>query len=739
MSSKDALIESLCERQHIRREFVDIWGNVHRASLETLESLLSAMTIPVYSEMGLKTYIAEDESRKARRILPPVLILSADSHPTIEITLPRRDESREFNWALLEESEELHDGQFIPTDLERIGEFEHDGEVFYRFALTLAIALPMGYHRFAIEPLDGSPLLTAGMALITAPDRCYQPEVFENEGKIWGPAVQLYALKSDENWGIGDFRDLKKLIKIFADKGAALVGLNPLHALFPHNPHHNSPYSPSNRSFINLIYLDVEGVDDLNDSLLAQEAIASDEFIKRLAHARKQEIIDYGDVGSLKRWILELIFRDFKEKHLQYENETERGLEFLDWIEEQGESLLLHARYEAIQESFHAEDESVWGWQCWPSDYQDPNSPEVKRFAEQEEERIQFFMYLQWQADIQLSDAAEYALSLGMPIGLYTDLAVSVDRAGSEVWANQDVFAKTAACGAPPDALAPQGQNWGLPPLIPSQLLKDEYNLFATDLSANMKHAGALRIDHVMSLLRLYWIAEKKSAAEGGYIYYPFDDLIRVVALESHRNQCLVIGEDLGTVPDEVREKLYHWGVLSYRLLPFERADHGVFIKPSDYPRQALVAASTHDLATVAGNWAGRDLDIRKEIGLMDEKAHQEAKNGRYQDRQHLVEALNEEGLWHGLDIVSDNQAIEALRLAILKYLARTPSMVMMVQLEDILGSIEQANLPGTTSEHPNWRRRLNLTIEEIANHSLLEQLVDVFNDEPTKRCSLGD
>jgi (1->4)-alpha-D-glucan 1-alpha-D-glucosylmutase len=739
MTARD-LLDELTIRYHMRMDYEDIWGEMHQVDPLTRRRLLAAMGVPTESDLALQVHTAEQDSRRLTRVLPRVQVVSGDARPRVVLTLPVGCEGRPFSWALLEESEELHDGELMPGELEPLGELEVDEQRYVRLGFTLPVTPPWGYHRFAVEPLDGSPLLTSGMALIVTPERCYQPPAVRDRRRVWGPAVQLYSLRSQRNWGVGDFTDLRAMIDTASQLGASVVGLNPLHALFPHNPWHCSPYSPSSRLFLNMVYLDLEAIEEFPGSVTAAEAMESDEFRQRLAACREREVIDYGDIGSLKRWILELLYRDFRDQHLDDEP-SERGQAFRDWVEDGGSQLARHTLYEALQEHFHGKDNAVWGWQLWPEAYQDPQGPEVAAFAEEQAERVEFFQWVQWEADRQLGQAAERARELELGIGLYADLAVSVDRAGAEVWGNQSVFAATAAAGAPPDALAPQGQNWGLPPLNPAALTDAEYAPFAAILAANMRHAGALRIDHVMGLLRLYWVPQGRPASEGAYVHYPFDDLIRIVALESHRNRCLVIGEDLGTVPEEVREKLHNWGVLSYRLLLFEREADGSFMPPESYPRQALVAASTHDLPTINGFWAGRDISWRKDLGLFPDAERERAERvSRDRDRQRLLDALD------GAKLLPSGKRYQAettpqltpeLLVAVQAYLARSPAQVLVLQWEDLLGQIEQANLPGTTDEHPNWRRRLPVNLDQLPKLALIDDLVAELRKGPGERRGL--
>ena len=721
--TRSRLLDEMTIRNQMRMEYQDIWGTTHKVSEETRRRLLNAMGVCTESASAMEIALAEEDARAVARPLPTVAVVSAAAPGFVPLTLPVGCEARGFSWAILEESEELHDGQFVPSELRRLEELAVDGQAYVRFALELPRGLGLGYHRLAVEPEDGSAALTCGMALIVTPESCYLPPAVRGTGRVWGPAVQLYALRSERNWGVGDFTDLRRMVEITAELGGAVVGLNPLHALFPHNPWHCSPYSPSSRLFTNIAYLDVEAVEELFSCRDAQDAMASDEFQQRLAACRGREIIDYGEIVPLKRWIIELLYSHFRSEHL--EAGTVRAELFRDYVQAQGEALRLHALQEALQEHFHRLNEEVWGWPLWPADYRDPESAAVAEFCEAKLERVEFFQYVQWLADGQLAAAAERATELGLGVGLYADLAVSVDRAGAEVWGNQQVFAHEAAAGAPPDALAPQGQNWGLPPMIPKRLRDAEYAPFVSILRANMRHAGALRIDHVMGLMRLYWVSQGRPASEGAYVHYPFEELIGIVALESHRNGCMVIGEDLGTVPQEVRSALEKWGVLSYRLLLFERKEDGSFLSPRDYPRQALVAANTHDLPTLAGYWAGRDLEIRDDLSLFPSaEVGERERASRGLDRERLLAALTCEGLLPKGGFSAESEQLPlALRLAALRYLGRSPAQVMVVQWEDLLGVIDQANLPGTTDEHPNWRRRLPVDIEDLLLAPFVDEL----------------
>jgi len=375
-----------------------------------------------------------------------------------------------------------------------------------------------------------------------------------------------------------------------------------------------------------------------------------------------------------------------------------------------------HALFEALQEHFFRDDKSIYGWQAWPAAFRDPGSAEVDRFAATHRERVEYYQYLQWQAALQLRGFAQRLRDRGAAIGFYADLAVSIDRSGAEAWANQHTYAVAASVGAPPDEFNQRGQDWGLPPLVPQRLRDARYAPFIATLRANMRCAGALRIDHVMGLMRLFWIPVGAQPAHGAYVQYPLDELRGILALESQRHRCLVVGEDLGTVPEELRGALSQAGVVSTRLLIFEHQPSGEFKAPEAYPAQAIVAVSTHDLPTLAGWWEGRDLDWRTELGLFpDEAMRTQQIAAREKDRRLLLQALEREALLPpgaGGDPASLPAMTDSLALAVHAFIARTPAQLMLVQPEDVIGVREQANLPATVDSHPNWRRKLPLTVE---------------------------
>lgn len=562
--------------------------------------------------------------------------------------------------------------------------------------------------------------------------RCHLPAVLANGGRLWGLSVQLYGLRSRRNWGIGDFTDLAWLVDLVAAAGGAFIGLNPLHALFPDNPAHISPYSPSHRAFLNVLYIDVEAVPEFAACESVQCRVASAEFQARLSALRETPRVDYVGVARLKFEVLRALF-DFHRAHA---GACLAG--FAVWRETQGEALERFALFEALQAHFRAQDPDCWGWPAWPVEYRDPGSTAVAAFAEDHAVEIDWHAWLQWQADEQLAAVARRTRERGMAIGLYRDLAVGAHPGGAEVWHWQSVFAignGGANTGAPPDELNLLGQDWGLPPLIPHRLRAVGYAPFIEVLHANMKHAGALRIDHVMGLMRLFWVPGDTPATEGAYVHYPFETLLGLVAHASLDHACLVIGEDLGTVPAGFRERLFAAGVLSYHPLIFERYPDGNFRLPADMPRQALVSASTHDLPTLAGFWQGVDLEIRTQLMLFpNNEVRERLITERNWDRGRLLWALERENLLPA-GVGKDPEALAELTpeviTAIHAYLARSPAMLLSVQPEDVFACRDQINVPGTLEDqHPNWQRKLPVMLEAWPEMPSWQALVTVLRAE---------
>lgn len=684
----------------IETHYWDTYGNRHDASHDTIRGLLAAFGVGAETDADVWTSLTNFWRAPWMQLLQPVLALREDEPVAVPLRAWEEAGERFVQWHLVLEDGTRHTGAC------RLGDLPHDDIAYFDnrrvFQHRLALAaLPVGYHTFRV---DGEESATR---LIVAPRCCFMPPGLK---RSWGLMAQLYALKAEGDWGIGDFSALKILVDQVADAGGAAIGLNPLHALFLNQPEDASPYSPCSRLFRNPLYLDVTALADFAACPEAQDLAASAEFRRIAESAHASQFVPYRAVASLKLPILELLYTHFVAVHLIAD--TPRAQVFRSFVAEKGRALVDFATFQALSEHYHGQD-----WSNWAPHHRDSRSEAVSEFRATRADRIGFYQYLQWCADEQFGDAARRAKARGMAVGLYNDLAVSVDASSADFWMHRQQFAGGARVGAPPDPFNEKGQDWGLVPLNPMRLKETGYAFYRNLLGANMRHAGALRIDHVMGLTRLYLIPQGGKPTEGAYVRFPLNDLIAVAALESQRNQCLVIGEDLGTVPAGFREKLAEANILSSRVLYFER-NAAAFKPPATYPSLAAVSVSTHDLATLGGFWQGQDLTAKAHLGLF--KTPQEegaAWDMRMNDRRQLLAALAAEHL-----LPDDVNASDADRLAwsaeltaaVHRYLARSPSRLMMVQLDDLVGQTHQTNLPGSTTEYPNWRRRLTRTLEEL-------------------------
>jgi 4-alpha-glucanotransferase len=587
--------------------------------------------------------------------------------------------------------------------------------------------LAAGYHRATLHGGDGSPLGEA--TLIVTPPQAYRPHALHRGERIFGLSAQLYTLRSARNWGIGDFSDLCELVRGAASQGADLVGISPLHALFAANPGHISPYSPSNRAFLNTLYIDPEAIDDFAHCPHTRARVFDPEFQARLAALRAAHQVDYAGVATAKMPVLESLYERFRTQELQ--SDSERGRAFQAFVDAGGEALHLHALFDCLHEHFLGTDSEAWGWPAWPAEYRDPRGDAAATFAARHADRLQFFLYLQWCADEQLAAAQSLARSLGMATGIYLDLAVGVDLAGSEVWSNQASFALAASAGAPPDELARAGQDWGFPPLCPRHLASTDYALFIRNLRASMRRAGAVRYDHAVSLERLWWIPEPGNAARGAFVHYDLDALLGILALESQREECLIIGEDLGTVPPRLRDCMAARHIFSYKVLYFEKHD-GRMRAPTDYTPEAAATVTTHDLATLASWWDGSDIELRAGLGLLgDDTVADQLRRERAADRRQLLLAVQEHSGWTGSLEPSDLPRMSPeLSAAVHRFLAATAAGVMLTQLEDLMSMYRPVNVPGTADEYANWQRKLRYPLEGLFERESVAALCAAMREQ---------
>lgn len=732
-------LHRLAELCGILSSYMDIWGNQHSVPDETIFKILGSLNVHLDSGSNLEDTCLALENKNWLRYLPPVLVVNENtSRIPIEIHLPDSLLSEPFSWMVIQENGQKSNNDFYPSDLKKMETREIEGTQFSKIKLVIPGLNHSGYHQFQLSTEIKSGPSHWEMPLIITPSFCYQPSFLKAGERIWGISLQLYSLLAEESWGIGDFSVLNRLIRDNKGIGFDMIGINPLHSLFPYYPEKCSPYSPSNRLFLNILYLDVEAIPDFQESKEAVDLFQAETFQKILQDSHYNDLIDYKNVTDIKLKSLELLFQNFSKQHL--EKESERGKFFRQFQIEGGDSLFSYSVFEALQENFENEGLPYEEWTSWPQEFQDPDSPSVMEFALSNLDRVEFFQYIQWQAQIQFRSVSQSASQSGFRIGIYTDLALSAGRSGSEVWSNQNIFVKDVSIGAPPDEFNPKGQHWGIPPMDPPKLRETGYRHFIALLRENMRDAGAIRIDHVMGFMRLFWIPIGYGPKEGAYVQYPLDDLLGIVALESQRNQCLVIGEDLGTVPVDLRAKLKETDIFSYRILWFEKNNQREFRGLSEYPENALVSVSTHDLPTLKGFWNGRDLTLRSQYNLFPDDSILEEQNlQRSHDRKNLLIFLKSENLLpEGIppDLPEEISLPPELARSVYTLLSRSPSKIVMAQLEDIFEIEDQVNLPGTVTEHPNWRKKFPILVGQITSDYRFQKIIKTLNQE--RKRSLG-
>ena len=714
-----ALIERLARLRGIGDAYHDYRGELRYFSLETKLGLLRAMGCAVDDPTLLGVELSRLEVVRWRKFLPPI----AAAHGArigVDINVTARDFGCTVVWSVRLEDGTQRDGLTSTADCPEIWRGEVEGTWITRRRFELPFDLPPGYHELEAKIAGGS---ADRCLLIISPPQCYEPAVIVAGRRLWGMAVQLYTLRSRDNWGIGDFNDLRSLIRWVAPRGAGFIGLNPLHALAPADPERSSPYSASSRHFLNALYIAVPLVPEFRDCAPARERLAEPSIVRRLRELRDCEQVDYRGAADFKFEILALLYRDFRDRHLA--GASERARAFHGFVAAGGVLLQMHARFDALDRYFRATLGTASGWSCWPEEFRDVNGGAAARFAAEHPREVEFYLYLQWLAHEQLCDAQALTRELGMPIGLYGDYAVGANPSGSETWADRTSYLMGAEIGAPPDPLALKGQGWGIPPQDPSVMQAQRLQGFVALIRHNMRYYGALRLDHVMALFRLWWVPAGCSPTEGAYVHYPLHQLLTVLSLESARGACLVVGEDLGVVPDEMRRAMPEFGLYHYKVLLFEKLD-GRFRRPDEYVRAALATATTHDMPTLRSYWEGRDIELRRRLNLYpSEEVASDVIRERERDRELLLSTLQEQGLKPAQPATPFDAYTAELAHAVHLYLARSATAMVALQIEDLLGMVDPVNVPGTDREYPNWQRKVSADIEDIAARADLAAYLD--------------
>lgn len=714
---EDEAVNELASLSGIEPEYYDMWGRKYVTSLETKKAILTAMGLGDFAAR-----LREKRQRPWNRLLEPVMVVSVNGQPpAIPVHFPL-EEGREkdvvLSWEVQDEAGGQEAGEL--HGVSPSGTSVLDGARHVRVEVPAGAGRQLGYYRLSVTCRTPAGRLSGRMLLVVAPDRCYVPE-----GRTWGIYVNLYSVRSEGNLGVGDLSDLREIVR-WAGSGlcAGFVGISPLHATNNRMPLGISPYSATSRLYRNFIYLDLENLPCTGQ---IRGLLDSPEFRGEARALRDSGLIDYEAVAYLKKKALRAAFEAFHPNRRAYEP-------FRRFARREGQSLEDFATFMALEEHLKGQMPQLSRWQDWPEEYRGPGGPAVERFRKDHAPEVRFHQFVQWLIEEQLAEVAEAAKEAAMSLGLYHDLAVGSSGDGGDAWSHPDLFAFGASAGAPPDAFNQSGQDWGFPPLIPERLREAGYGLFIETIRKNLRHAGALRIDHALGLFRLFWIPDGATAKEGStYVRYPHEELLRIIALESVRNRAVIIAEDLGTIGAEVREALERFGMLSYRLFYFERDwSTRAFLPPGAYPELALAAVTTHDLPTLCGYWRGRDIEVKDRLGVyLDEGARQRDLDDRRADRQLMLDALagflppespSEAG--------SVPEMTPGLSLAVHNFLARTPSKLVSVNLDDILFALDQQNLPGVLEGHPNWRQKGPAGLGDILRSEHARALAHMFRRE---------
>lgn len=670
----------------------DFSGVDHVVSEGAKQLLLAGMGLPAASDAQARESLDRLAQETDHRPLPLTLTAHKGEHARLRIVMSGGKQPTGLT--LLRE-----DGgaEALPLSPETL-EFSTYTGVDGRSGLTAVAKLPLlpiGRHRLILDHATDAPC-----RLTIAPARCFAPHSGETPHRAFGVAAQLYTVRRKGDQGIGDFTTLAELAEAAARRHAATIGINPLHALFPLDRERASPYSPSDRRFIDPIYLDVAALRRVADDPALDAALT--EHARRFDSLAGSSMVDYPAVWATKRHVLDRSFAAFESLRARHPGGPQ-AQSFLAFVEKGGRALRRFACHEAISELRGGAP-----WTQWPAELAQAQDDALEAFAQRNAAALNFHLYLQWLCDLQLGDAAARARAAGLSLGFYRDLAVGAAPDGAESWANAGQSIHGMSIGAPPDPLAEGGQYWNLPVPNPHAWRRSGYASFRDLLAANMRHAGVLRIDHAMQLARLFVIPEGGRASEGLYVSFPTDDLIGELALESRKARCVVVGEDLGTTPDGFREKLDAANVLCYRVLWFERAAGGGFTSPATYPARSMACASTHDLPTLAGWWVGADIAEKEALGLISCEVAAAYRRARESDKSELLRAV------HLPDQPLDGPLPEPVLIAVHDFIGQASSFLAVTQIDDLAGDLTAVNLPGTDRERPNWRRRQAVSVGEI-------------------------
>jgi len=693
MTELPASLVELARRYGVATEYNDWTGRHTTTASSTLIAVLDALGVPAATENERTASLAAHDRDYWARSLPPTIVGRSGVVSSFWVHVSHGDPAG--LWIRLE------DGS-ARTGLRQLennrAPYDLDGRLVGEATFELPGDLPLGYHQLHLQvgASDISTLVIVSPASMGLPARL-------GPSRAWGLATQLYSVRSQRSWGIGDLTDLADLAVWSASRhGAGFVLVNPLHAAAPTPPMEPSPYLPTSRRFINPLYLRVEAIAEF--AYVRQRGSIRRARVEVQALAKKSNRIDRDAAWKAKRSALESVYR--------VKRSAGRELAYTAYRQREGQSLDDFATWCALAEQYGND------WHQWPEDLQHPAGPAVADFAAEHAKTVDFHRWLQWQLDDQLTAAQATAVQAGMELGVMHDLAVGVDPNGADAWALQDVLALGVTAGAPPDEFNQLGQDWSQPPWRPDQLVDHAYEPFRALVNAVLRHAGGVRVDHIIGLFRLWWIPKGAPPTDGTYVRYDHEAMIGVLALEAHRAGAVVVGEDLGTVEPWVRDYLRERGLFGTSILWFEadREGGGGPLPAERWREYCLSAVTTHDLPPTPGYLAGEHVRLRERLGLLTRPAAEELAADQAQQAAWLAE-LRRVGL------LGDAPDVDAIVLALYRYLGRTPSKLLALSLADAVGDLRTQNQPGTTDEYPNWR----VPLRGPDGHKLLVE--DVFRD----------
>lgn len=716
----------------------------------------------------IKSLIKEKMDANFVNIVHHVPVLRQNREGTVEVSLP--DGVTKLKWNFyedenpkkyykgevnFEDSEKIYSGEVLVSDLKpgsKEGEETHEinGVIYHKYQFSYPFDVRLGYHDAEFSYIDKNGIEHSQRThLISAPERCYDGLGVREGKKTWGVPVQLYEQVSENNIGIGNYSDLAQLGYILGKNGAGLIGVNPLHANRCDQPENASPYSPDSRMFLNYLYLDVTAVDEFKNSKEIQDYYNSVAFQAKMQRNRRCTYVDYTTTQELVDDILQRCFMEFKRN-----KGTEDYHKFKVFCDSQDGILDMYATFRALSNYFSMQNPTPPNWTYWPEEYKNPESATIRKFIEEHQDEIGFYKYAQYQCTKQLSEVKETCLNAGMKIGLYMDMAVGASPKGFEAWYYKDLFIKGSA-GATPDELSPTGQVWNVLGFNPAKLQEMGYEPYRRILETNMKYAGCMRIDHVLQLNRLYFHPDNGS--KGTFVYYNAKELMAIVALESHRHKTMIIGEDIGATTDEFRRQMEEYGILSYKVLPFERESNIYYSmrRPEDYQQLSVCATSTHDTPTLINQWNVQDIWQKKKLGFYNESIINRMFDQYASQRESMNWMLEHYGCWKEVGGVKSENPREEANFVPEKYvqaatafMARSNSAMMLIPFADIFGVSEMGNIPGTLDIdmthsdrksimevngndgrfYPNWRKKMHIPLEHIEDIERFQEIVDILN-----------